>query len=675
MDEQAKTSILNENIRLKEVQERKWEAEMEALNFRNQQLTKRIEVLQDEQYEHQHYHQLQQHQGGSKKKQKHADMSAVKSSETLNSVIGKELQAKIDENARLHAKLSDIDQRYEELVSSLQSKIKDLEAESKRRDQAERAEDSQSRDLIQGLQADNAQLRSHMKEAEKEIIDLQDKVTLLTVQLESATNDVSTSSPSKPLMPAGPGIMKSASDNSVSSSFPLSANDALVQSVELLSQFGEIITELVANLSDFHTYWEHRLKDTHSDGPMSSNAASLSKLLLQNVKYLKPIEEAFQSVMSKVLSRDKANNIQGKMTIVMLFRQFSESFAGYVAFACEAEPLTVACLQYESNLYSCPPSQQAKNSQLQSSLRALNRTWVRLGDYLKELTSEDKARSIEAVENVTVIVSQLYQELNEFASIYSAKALDENQLPTVTEHLKNTNQCLVSALSGMVSSVNSLSRQLSDSLPRIIILIKAGCFVPVEDTSVVPTGDDKKIDVLALSEDGATDMEMKLEEAQERKNLLENHVTELNQKLQKLEQDMEHWKLEYQLLRMKYHKVQGVDDSKEEEELRNEFLDRVVGERLLADGKASAFYFESVSLKKRADHAESRRQIMAKRLESSVKQIQLLQEEVRSTSANYESQLGMMTEHVAGLNDKLTLQTDEIERLKYELGQKGKSKR
>ena len=40
-----------------------------------------------------------------------------------------------------------------------------------------------------------------------------------------------------------------------------------------------------------------RLKDT---GSGSSNAAELSKLLLPNVKHLKPIEEAFQAILSKV---------------------------------------------------------------------------------------------------------------------------------------------------------------------------------------------------------------------------------------------------------------------------------------------------------------------------------------------------------------------------------------
>lgn len=44
LEEQTKTGELSEALRVKEVKERKTEAEMESLNFRNAQLMKRIEV-------------------------------------------------------------------------------------------------------------------------------------------------------------------------------------------------------------------------------------------------------------------------------------------------------------------------------------------------------------------------------------------------------------------------------------------------------------------------------------------------------------------------------------------------------------------------------------------------------------------------------------------------------
>ena len=45
----------------------------------------------------------------------------------------------------------------------------------------------------------------------------------------------------------------------------------------------------------------------------------------------------------------------------------------------------------------------------------------------------------------------------------------------------------------------------------------------------------------------------------------------------------------------------------------------------------------------------------------------LLQDELQTTTRSYEGQLSMMSEHLAGMNEKLTTQKDEIDILKYQL--------
>ena len=55
---------------------------------------------------------------------------------------------------------------------------------------------------------------------------------------------------------------------SSSNNIALTSNEMRIHSVELLSQFSESITDLVAGWSDFHTYWEHRLKVCSSCGFM-----------------------------------------------------------------------------------------------------------------------------------------------------------------------------------------------------------------------------------------------------------------------------------------------------------------------------------------------------------------------------------------------------------------------
>ena len=47
-------------------------------------------------------------------------------------------------------------------------------------------------------------------------------------------------------------------------------------------------------------------------------------------------------------------------------------------------------------------------------------------------------------------------------------------------------------------------------------------------------------------------------------------------------------------------------------------------------------------------------------------------DELQVTTRNYEGQLSMMSEHLAGMNEKLTTQADEINSLKYQIQQQGK---
>ena len=44
-----------------------------------------------------------------------------------------------------------------------------------------------------------------------------------------------------------------------------------------------------------------------------------------------------------------------------------------------------------------------------------------------------------------------------------------------------------------------------------------------------------------------------------------------------------------------------------------------------------------------------------------------LRDELQTTSRSYEGQLSLMSEHLAGMNEKLTVQRDEIDALKYQL--------
>ena len=74
--------------------------------------------------------------------------------------------------------------------------------------------------------------------------------------------------------------------------------------------------------------------------------------------------------------------------------------------------------------------------------------------------------------------------------------------------------------------------------------------------------------------------------------------------------------------------------------------------------------FECIrSAEKRKNHCEDE-------LRSAREKIELLREEVATTTNSYDGQLSLMTEHLAVMNDKVSSKTDEINTLKSQLSNK-----
>jgi protein phosphatase 1 regulatory subunit 21 len=95
---------LNTQFKESQQQNRRYEQELESLNFRNQQLTKRVTVLQDE---------AEQIKLNSKKKQKKGQNDSRGGVSSIEeSVLENELQSKIAENASLHQKVNDLEEEH-----------------------------------------------------------------------------------------------------------------------------------------------------------------------------------------------------------------------------------------------------------------------------------------------------------------------------------------------------------------------------------------------------------------------------------------------------------------------------------------------------------------------------------------------------------------------------------
>ncbi|KAH9633693.1 hypothetical protein HF086_009027 [Spodoptera exigua] len=155
LDEQAKSNELRETLKDKEKSLRKGELEIDSLTFRNQQLTRRVSVLQDE------LDALQlKLTKKSKNKNDDKQQAAASSAAALDSgLLQEELQKKIIENAQYASQLSD--KVFE--VSQLRASLEDYQRLISESDNKYKCE-------IAKLKNKNQELQYSLEEAQRERI-------------------------------------------------------------------------------------------------------------------------------------------------------------------------------------------------------------------------------------------------------------------------------------------------------------------------------------------------------------------------------------------------------------------------------------------------------------------------------------------------------------------------
>ena len=134
---------------------------------------------------------------------------------------------------------------------------------------------------------------------------------------------------------------------------------------------------------------------------------------------------------------------------------------------------------------------------------------------------------------MTVTISKLHRQSVELSNVYSSKAVDENSLPTVSRQLINTNQCIVASLSNVVTTLNTLSHNLSDNLHRLSHLVSIN-FDDEKSDDVVNADDVKQTEVENVDVD--SDFVSKVDELAAEIGNLRHEIESLNEKLKKAEQ-------------------------------------------------------------------------------------------------------------------------------------------
>lgn len=105
VEERGKASTLQESMRIKDQNLRRAESELDSQNFRNKQLERRIESLQNDLQAYQHKAKGSGSSGGSKPG-KSRDNQSMSGNGEVDPIIIEELQRRIIENAQLASTVS-----------------------------------------------------------------------------------------------------------------------------------------------------------------------------------------------------------------------------------------------------------------------------------------------------------------------------------------------------------------------------------------------------------------------------------------------------------------------------------------------------------------------------------------------------------------------------------------
>ncbi|NXF88663.1 PPR21 phosphatase, partial [Eubucco bourcierii] len=733
VDEQANSASLKEQLKMKDQSLRKLQQEMDSLTFRNQQLAKRVELLQDE---------LALSEARGKKNKKSVESSSHLSQEQ-KSVFNEDLQKKIEENERLHILFFEADEQHKRLEAELRSRLEVLEADAA---QHQAVVDSLTRkhtDTIEKLQNDKAKLEIKSQTLEREAKDCRLRTEECQQQLKNLQAALgSRLEESLCIINEKVPFNDTRSNQYNALNVPLHNRRNQLKLRDLAGQALAFIQELVTALLNFHTYTEQKVQifpiDSATD-TISPLNQKFSQYLHENASYVRPLEEGMLHLFESI-TEDTVTVLE---TTVKL-KAFSEHLASYLHFLRKILPYQLKSLEEECESSLCTAALRAKNMELHRDMKRLTAVFEKLNTYISLLVLPSTKPEGVLRTNYNLVFTNIASSLHGFHDVlkdiskhYSQKATLEQDIPTATQKLVTTNDCILSSLVALTNGVGKMTSFFSNNLDHFtaslsygpkggrefISPLSAECMLQYKKKAVAYMKSLKKPCADSVPYEEALANRRVLLSSTESREGLAQQVQQSLEKIAKLEQEKEHWMLEAQLAKIKLEKenqklknslsghlietiqehsvLPNAAETKKETEkslrdpikstslapdvesredlIKNHYMARIAeltSHLQLADSKSVHFHAECRALAKRLSLAEKSKESLAEELKlasQNISRLQASKDELMTTKRSYEDQLSMMSDHLCSMNETLTKQREEIDTLK--MTSKGNSKK
>uniref|UniRef100_UPI00398EE46D protein phosphatase 1 regulatory subunit 21 isoform X2 n=1 Tax=Pristiophorus japonicus TaxID=55135 RepID=UPI00398EE46D len=564
VDEQGQGASLKEELKMKDQSVRKLQQEMDSLTFRNQQLAKRVELLQEE---------LVTTETKGKKSKKSAD-SPSQLNQQRQSVFDEDLQNKIEENERLHKQVQEAQEKHRQIETELSERLVVLERDAMQHHAVVDGLKQKYMDTIEKLQNDKANLEVKSHSLEREAKECRLRTEECQQQLKNIHADLSSRlDQSKSIIQEKVPFNDTRLSEYNTLDVPVHDRRHQLKARDVNGQALAFLQDLVGALLNLHTYTEQRIQiypiDSATD-TISPLNQKFSEYLHENASYVRPLEEGMLHLFESV-TEETVTTLE---TTVKL-KPFSDIFTSYVCFLKKILPYQLKSLEEECEYSLCTANLQARNMELQSDMQKMTAVFEKLQVYISLLALPSTKPEKLLQTNYNVVFTQLaaclhslHDVMTDISKHYSQKVSLEQEQPTITQKLKTTNDCILSSVVALSNVTGKIGTFFSNNLDfftapsvygskgrmGVIDPLSAQCMLQNKRKAAAYIKSLKKPCPGSVPYVAALANRRAILSSTESREGLSQQVQQSQEKIAKLEQEKEHWMLEAQLAKIKLEK-------------------------------------------------------------------------------------------------------------------------
>ncbi|XP_059929326.1 protein phosphatase 1 regulatory subunit 21 [Gadus macrocephalus] len=564
VDEQANSASLKDQLKQRDQSLRKVEQEMDSLSFRNQQLAKRVELLQEE---------LVTSEAKSKKGKSKGDSPSQQGLQT-QSVFDEDLQKKIQENERLHIQFYEAGEQHRHQEGQMRARLEELESQSAQHQAVVDGLNARYTEAVERLQTDKARMETKSQTLEHESKECRMRAEECQQQLRRCQAELS-----RQLKQSSSVIQEKVPFNDTklsdfnSLNVPAHNRRHQLKARDLAGQALAFVQDLVAALLNFHSYTEQRVHIYPRDSsiePISPLNQKFSQYLHENAAYVRPLEDGLLQLHQSI-TEDTVTVLEtvGKLKL------FADHFSAYSHFLQKILPYQLKSLEEECNAPFCTAALTAKNRELQSDVTCITTQFDKLSNYINLLALPSVRQDALPQTSMSAVFTQLsaclhslQDAVKEMSKHYSQKASLEGELSNVTEKLRTTTECLLGSLVSLNNCTSKIATFFSNNLDFFTSSPGYGprggpaTLDPLQAESMLANKKKAATYLHAIQKPRPQSVPYKealanrrvLTSSTESREGLTQQVNQSQEKIARLEQEKEHWLLEAQLGKVRLEK-------------------------------------------------------------------------------------------------------------------------